>query len=65
MPVATTIIRLKLNSAEKSEPTGKENWKNIESCNKENDMYLNDESSSPSQWDCQPCMSRSVVVFVM
>ena len=41
------------------------NWKNIESCNKENDMYLNDESSSPSQWDCQPCMSRSVIVFVM
>jgi len=31
------------------------NWKSTETCSKENDMYLNDNSSDPSQWNCQPC----------
>ena len=31
------------------------NWKTIEICNKENDMYLNNTSSSPSNWTCEPC----------
>jgi hypothetical protein len=31
------------------------NWKTVEECSTKNDMYLNDSSLDPSQWECESC----------